>query len=89
MLESYLHILMDVLSKLLVDYIHPLYSTEKELKQLGIKNTNRYAKRKRSHRKRDCSHILTMQKTEGGFALWAQGGREEFWLTAYATDFLI
>ena len=87
MLESYLHILMDVLSKLLVDYIHPLYSTEKELKQLGIKTQTDMQKKEAIEK--GLSHILTMQKSEGGFALWAQGGREEFWLTAYATDFLI
>ncbi|MFN6886097.1 hypothetical protein ACK4SH_30920, partial [Proteus mirabilis] len=63
-----------------------LYSTEKELKQLGIK-TQTDMQRKEAIEK-GIAHILTMQKSEGGFALWAQGGREEFWLTAYATDFL-
>ncbi|HGD3320936.1 TPA: alpha-2-macroglobulin [Proteus mirabilis] len=63
-----------------------LYSTEKELKQLGIK-TQTDMQRKEAIEK-GIAHILTMQKSEGGFALWDQGGREEFWLTAYATDFL-
>ncbi|WP_337239863.1 alpha-2-macroglobulin [Proteus faecis] len=63
-----------------------LYSTEKELKQLGIK-TQTDADRKAAIDK-GIAHLLTMQKSEGGFALWDQGGREEYWLTAYATDFL-
>ncbi|OAT35159.1 alpha-2-macroglobulin family protein [Proteus myxofaciens] len=63
-----------------------LYSTEKELKQLGIK-TQTDADRKVAIEK-GIAHLLTMQKTEGGFSLWDQGGSEEYWLTAYATDFL-
>lgn len=63
-----------------------LYSTEKELKQLGVK-TQTDADRKAAIEK-GIAHLLSMQKTEGGFALWDAGGREEYWLTAYAADFL-
>ncbi|VDZ77479.1 lipoprotein [Salmonella bongori] len=35
------------------------------------------------------SRILQMQRDDGGFALWDKNGPEEYWLTAYAMDFLI
>jgi uncharacterized protein YfaS (alpha-2-macroglobulin family) len=30
-----------------------------------------------------------MQREDGGFALWDKNGPEEYWLTAYVTDFLV
>jgi uncharacterized protein YfaS (alpha-2-macroglobulin family) len=30
-----------------------------------------------------------MQRDNGGFALWDKNGQEEYWLTAYVTDFLV
>jgi uncharacterized protein YfaS (alpha-2-macroglobulin family) len=34
------------------------------------------------------SRLLQMQRDDGGFALWDKEGPEEYWLTAYAMDFL-
>jgi uncharacterized protein YfaS (alpha-2-macroglobulin family) len=34
------------------------------------------------------SRLLHMQRDDGGFALWDKEGPEEYWLTAYAMDFL-
>ena len=35
------------------------------------------------------SRLLQMQLENGGFALWDKEGPEEYWLTAYVTDFLL
>ncbi len=35
------------------------------------------------------SRLLQMQLENGGFALWDREGPEEYWLTAYAMDFLV
>ncbi len=35
------------------------------------------------------SRLLQMQKESGGFGLWDKEGPEEYWLTAYAMDFLV
>jgi uncharacterized protein YfaS (alpha-2-macroglobulin family) len=35
------------------------------------------------------SRLLQMQRDDGGFALWDKEGPEEYWLTAYAMDFLV
>ncbi len=34
------------------------------------------------------SRLLQMQRDDGGFSLWDKSGSEEYWLTAYVTDFL-
>ncbi|CDG20754.1 Uncharacterized lipoprotein yfhM [Xenorhabdus poinarii G6] len=63
-----------------------LYSNEAELKKLGI-TTQSDAKR-RDAIDAGISHLLSMQRYDGSFSLWDRTGDEEFWLTAYATDFL-
>ncbi|STW79911.1 alpha-2-macroglobulin domain-containing protein [Klebsiella michiganensis] len=35
------------------------------------------------------SRLLQMQRDDGGFALWDKEGPEEYWLSAYAMDFLV
>ncbi|AOM39308.1 alpha-2-macroglobulin [Xenorhabdus hominickii] len=63
-----------------------LYSNEAELKKLGI-NTQSDEKR-RTAIDVGITHLLSMQRHDGSFSLWNRNGDEEFWLTAYATDFL-
>ncbi|MDX7999806.1 alpha-2-macroglobulin family protein [Xenorhabdus sp. Reich] len=63
-----------------------LYSNEAELKKLGI-NTQSDEKR-RATIDTGITHLLSMQRHDGSFSLWNRNGDEEFWLTAYATDFL-
>jgi len=38
---------------------------------------------------RAISHLQSMQRPEGGFGLWNEHSPEEYWLSAYATDFLL
>ena len=33
--------------------------------------------------------LLGMQRYNGSFGLWGADGQEEYWLTAYVTDFLL
>ena len=33
--------------------------------------------------------LKSLQKTSGGFALWSGNGKEQLWLSAYVTDFLV
>ncbi|MEQ2025685.1 alpha-2-macroglobulin [Xenorhabdus szentirmaii] len=63
-----------------------LYSNEAELKKLGI-NTQDDEKRRKAI-EAGITHLLSMQRHDGSFSLWDRNGDEEFWLTAYATDFL-
>ncbi|WP_416777936.1 alpha-2-macroglobulin family protein [Xenorhabdus budapestensis] len=63
-----------------------LYSNEAELKKLGI-NTQSDEKR-RAAIDAGITHLLSMQRHDGSFSLWDRNGEEEFWLTAYAADFL-
>ena len=35
------------------------------------------------------SRLLQMQRDDGGFSLWDKNGPEEYWLSAYVTDFLV
>lgn len=34
-------------------------------------------------------HLLGMQRYNGSFGLWSSDSEEEYWLTAYVTDFLL
>lgn len=56
-------------------------------KQLGVSTKNSQQKIKAVNK--GISRILGMQKSNGSFGLWDSHSREEFWLTAYATDFLM
>ncbi|MDE1461896.1 alpha-2-macroglobulin family protein [Spartinivicinus poritis] len=55
--------------------------------QLGVSTKNAESKIKAVNK--GISRILGMQKSNGSFGLWDSHSHEEFWLTAYATDFLM
>ncbi|PHM64544.1 hypothetical protein Xsto_02950 [Xenorhabdus stockiae] len=63
-----------------------LYSNEAELKKLGIKTQTDESRRAAIDA--GITHLLSMQRHDGSFSLWDRHGEEEFWLTAYAADFL-
>ncbi|CNF16745.1 alpha-2-macroglobulin [Yersinia nurmii] len=63
-----------------------LYSNHAQLTSIGIKADSDEKRRKSIDT--GIEHLLSMQKDNGGFALWDKQGWEEHWLTAYATDFL-
>ena len=63
-----------------------LFSTQAELKKLGI-NSQTDADRHKAI-EIGIPHLLSMQRADGGFSLWDRNGSEEYWLTAYAADFL-
>lgn len=68
--------------------IYPsLYLNAATLKQLGITTADtdqvRLAKVQTG-----IDRLLGMQLDNGGFSLWDNTGSEEYWLTAYVTDFL-
>ncbi|WP_042525577.1 alpha-2-macroglobulin family protein [Yersinia ruckeri] len=63
-----------------------LYSNHAQLIAIGIKAGSDEKRRKSIDD--GIEHLLGMQKDNGGFALWDKQGAEEYWLTAYAADFL-
>ncbi|WP_244182486.1 alpha-2-macroglobulin family protein [Xenorhabdus beddingii] len=63
-----------------------LYSNEAELKKLGIHTQS--DEKRRAAIDAGIAHLLSMQRSDGSFSLWNRNGNEEFWLTAYTTDFL-
>ncbi|WNC09390.1 alpha-2-macroglobulin family protein [Pseudomonas coleopterorum] len=64
-----------------------LYSDAASLKKLDVESDTD-AERKR---KMDIGieRLLGMQRYNGSFGLWGADGEEEYWLTAYVTDFLL
>ncbi|MWN31218.1 alpha-2-macroglobulin family protein [Gilliamella sp. Pra-s60] len=64
-----------------------LYANQEQLSALGIK-TESDAKR-REKVQLGISRILSMQRNNGSFGLWSNDSAEEYWLTVYATDFLL
>ncbi|VFS53011.1 Alpha-macro-globulin thiol-ester bond-forming region [Budvicia aquatica] len=64
-----------------------LYSNQAQLAALGIKSDSDDVRRKNIDI--GIERLLGMQKGNGSFALWDKQGYEEYWLTAYVTDFLI
>lgn len=63
-----------------------LYSSQAELFKLGVKSQTDADRRKAIEI--GIPHLLSMQRADGGFSLWDRNGSEEYWLTAYAADFL-
>ncbi|MCK4494595.1 MAG: hypothetical protein KAU26_11095, partial [Methylococcales bacterium] len=51
-------------------------------KKIEIKNKALYIER-------SISRIAGMQRSNGSFGLWSNNDQEEYWLTAYAVDFLL
>ena len=64
-----------------------LYADPAILKRLGIASEPT-AQRQRAI-ELGIERLLGMQRHNGSFGLWGADGREEYWLTAYVTDFLL
>ena len=64
-----------------------LYSNELSLAELGIKGISDSLRREAVDI--GIGRLFDMQNDKGGFGLWDKSGPEEFWLTAYVTDFLV
>lgn len=64
-----------------------LYANQEQLSALGIKTESDDKRREKVQL--GISRILSMQRNNGSFGLWSKDSAEEYWLTVYATDFLI
>lgn len=64
-----------------------LYTNAAQLKALGI--TGESDEQRHRAVELGISRLLEMQRANGSFALWNRDGSEEYWLTAYVTDFLV
>lgn len=64
-----------------------LYADAPTLKRLGLQGESD-ADRKRKI-ELGIERLIGMQRYNGSFGLWAADGEEEYWLTAYVTDFLL
>lgn len=64
-----------------------LYADATQLQRLGIEG-EADAERRR-HIDIGIQRLLGMQRHNGGFGLWGRDDTEEYWLTVYATDFLL
>lgn len=64
-----------------------LYADEATLKRLGLEGEPDAERRKKIEL--GIERLLGMQRYNGGFGLWGPDSEEEYWLTAYVTDFLL
>jgi uncharacterized protein YfaS (alpha-2-macroglobulin family) len=64
-----------------------LYADAATLKRLGIKGEPADVRKRKIEM--GVEHLLGMQRYNGSFGLWSSDDQEEFWLTAYVTDFLL
>lgn len=64
-----------------------LFTNHAQLTALGIKGSSDAARRESIDIGID--RLAGMQRYNGGFGLWSKESPEEFWLTAYVTDFLV
>lgn len=64
-----------------------LYINQAELTALGIKSEADDKRREKVQQ--GIERILGMQRSNGSFGLWSRDSEEEYWLTAYAVDFLL
>lgn len=64
-----------------------LYADAKAMARLGI-SVEAESERQRKI-ELGIERLLGMQRHNGSFALWSSDGEEEYWLTAYVTDFLL
>jgi uncharacterized protein YfaS (alpha-2-macroglobulin family) len=64
-----------------------LYADAAQLKQLGIEAEPDEQRRRAIEL--GIERLLGMQRYNGSFALWSADGEEEYWLTAYVSDFLL
>lgn len=65
-----------------------LYANNSLLEKLGIK-TKQTDEERRAAIDTGISRLLGMQRYNGGFGLWSSDSREDYWLTAYVTDYLL
>lgn len=64
-----------------------IYSDQASLAKLGIQADSDEVRRRKIEL--GIERLLTMQRYNGSFALWSRDGDEEYWLTAYISDFLL
>ncbi|VXC82762.1 conserved hypothetical protein [Pseudomonas sp. 8Z] len=64
-----------------------LYADAASLKRLGLSGEPDAQRRKSIEL--GIERLLGMQRYSGGFGLWSAESDEEYWLTAYVTDFLL
>lgn len=64
-----------------------LYADADTLKRLGIKGETDLVRKRKVEL--GIERLLGMQRHNGSFGLWNADGEEEYWLTAYVTDFLL
>ena len=64
-----------------------LYTNRAQLTSLGIEGIS--DEQRRGAIDVGIGRLLDMQRDNGGFGLWDKEGPEEYWLTAYVTDFLV
>jgi hypothetical protein len=64
-----------------------LYADAATLKRLGLEGEPEAERRGKIEL--GIERLLSMQRYNGGFGLWGQDSEEEYWLTAYVTDFLL
>ncbi len=64
-----------------------LYADAASLKRLGLKGEP--DEQRRRSIELGIERLLGMQRYNGSFGLWGSDGDEEYWLTAYVTDFLL
>ncbi|WP_137887019.1 alpha-2-macroglobulin [Pseudomonas sp. 2FE] len=64
-----------------------LYADAASLKRLGL--TGEPDEQRRQSIELGVERLLGMQRYNGSFGLWGADGDEEYWLTAYVTDFLL
>ncbi|MBI6925506.1 alpha-2-macroglobulin family protein [Pseudomonas putida] len=64
-----------------------LYADADTLKRLGIEGEPATVRKRKIEM--GIEHLLGMQRYNGSFGLWSVDSEEEYWLTAYVTDFFL
>ena len=64
-----------------------LYADAVSLKRLGVEGEPDATRKRKIEL--GIERLLGMQRYNGSFGLWGADGEEEYWLTAYVTDFLL
>ncbi|KXU38377.1 hypothetical protein AXE65_01285 [Ventosimonas gracilis] len=64
-----------------------LYADAASLKKLGLQGDSNSERAQKIEI--GIERLLGMQRYSGGFGLWSNNGREEYWLTPYIFDFLL